>query len=52
MFPRLASNFILAEGDLELVILLPRPTSAVLGFRVCAYMPFVVLCAGKGTASQ
>lgn len=33
MFPRLASNFLLAEEDLELLIPLPKPTSRVLGLR-------------------
>lgn len=53
VFPRLASNFILAKDDPELQILLPKPTSTVLRLRVCVRMPFVVvvLCAsGKGTS--
>lgn len=42
VFPRLASNFLLAEEDLELLIPLPKPTSRVLGLRVCVYMaPFL-----------
>ena len=32
-FPKLASNFLLAEEDLELLIPLPKPTSRVLGLR-------------------
>lgn len=52
VFPRLASNFILAEDDAELLILLPKPTSTVQRLRVCVCVPFVVvLCAsGKGTS--
>lgn len=44
VFPRLASNFLLAEEDLELLIPLPKPNSRVLGLRVCDYMPPLFVC--------